>query len=175
MNLIFSFVFLSQFFFLLVHFLFQEIIVGGDVIVPVVLNLLFDVVALNAWTLSEVDQYLLVYLDIELQLWFWHGEVLLVKVSFPDLFDGHALGGVYIEDALEQLLGLARQVAGTVVLAVHDLVVEHLGVGVVERQVPAQQSEQDHAWRPDVRLQPVVFQTRDHLWRRVTRRTTSRF
>jgi hypothetical protein len=118
-----------------------------------------------------VDGDLVVACDDALRL---VGREELVPGVVSDLLDLESGVRVSVEDVLQEVPGFDAHVRGDGVVALHDLLVEQLGVRVVEGQVPAEHRVEDHACGPDVHAEPHVLLPRYHLRCRVARRAAGR-
>lgn len=103
-----------------------------------------------------------------------HGLVgFAVPLVRRDVLRGVARLRVHVEYFLDELSAVVANPVGNFELAVNDLLVEYVGVLVLEGQVAADHGKQDDSAGPDVYLGPMIGLATDHLWRRIARRTTS--
>ncbi len=73
---------------------------------------------------------------------------------------------------LDEISGLWLNEARDFVLAIQYFLIKHSCVLIFKRQVPTEQSEQDHPTTPDIHAQPCVLLPSDHLRRCVAWRPT---
>lgn len=86
-----------------------------------------------------------------------------------DVLDGIPVRRLSVQDLLDHILAVCRDEARYQIIAVEDLLVKFIRVGVLKWQVPAGHCIEDNAAAPNVRDQPVVALACNHLWRCIAR------
>mmetsp|Transcript_27182 Transcript_27182/g.33812 ORF Transcript_27182/g.33812 Transcript_27182/m.33812 type:complete len:303 (+) Transcript_27182:888-1796(+) len=81
----------------------------------------------------------------------------------PDVLDCVALGGIWVQNVANEVLGVLRQKARHFVICLDDLLIQLLRILILKGQVAANHRVQDDTRTPDVCTEAEVTLTADHL------------
>lgn len=161
------------------HFLQNEVVAGGVVIVLVRVEIPHDLVPLEALLFQFLEDRLLVeHVRVP------HDETLgsvdgLVSILEPrvrpDLRRRVSLFGVLNHDVFDQVPRVLRDETRNMILPLEDLLVELSRIGVLKRQEATDEREQYDAATPGIDLRADVLPARYHFGRRITRGSAGRF
>lgn len=97
---------------------------------------------------------------------------LVVPRMGSDVFDGEPLGGIRVQNQIDQVFGLLAEETGHFVVGLQDFLVELLSVLVLEWEITTHHGIKYNATAPNVSTKPEVFFALDHFRSCVTRTTT---